>query len=400
MKTYIIGIGMNGEDTITREGERCIRNAEILIGAKRMLAPFQMLGKTMFCTYRTDEILRIIQENPGKTIAVLMSGDCGFYSGAKQLAEKLAYAEIVCGISSPIYLCSKTGLDWEEMQFFSLHGKEENIAVNVKLHRRCFFLLGGRLTAKDVCRKLCDYGLSDAAIYIGENLGYENEHITTGTAKDLVSLETSDLCVLIAENKAALQYVPSCIRDDAFIRGNVPMTKAEIRSLCVAKLHIRSGDICFDCGCGTGSVAVEMAYRCPDGRVYGFDVNAEAVELTKQNSIQFGCDNLVSLHGDTTEQILAHPEIVPDKAFIGGSGGKLRELVTLLMERNPEIRLVLTAVTLETLHQATVVLDELGAESTVSQISVVHTRRVGASTMMQAQNPVFIIEGKRKCEES
>lgn len=400
MKTYIVGIGMNGRNTLTKECENIIENADILIGAKRMLEPFLHLNKKFFCTYAADEIVSIINENSDKNTAVLMSGDCGFFSGAKKLSALLGdSAEIVCGISSPVYFCSKIGLNWEKMKFISLHGHDDNIAVNVKMNRLCFFLLGGSATPSDICSKLCQYEMGNALIYIGENLGYENEKITKGTASELISYVSDKLCVLIAENNKYLDYIPSCISDDEFIRNTVPMTKSEIRSIAVSKLNIRSTDICFDCGCGTGSVSVEMAYRCPDGKVYGFDVNNDAVNLTMQNSFKFGCDNIMAEHGDSVELIKSYADTIPDKAFIGGTKGGMNELVKLLSEKNPKIKLVITAVTIETLNNAMAVLDELDAEINVSQISVVHTEKIGNSTMFNAQNPVFIIEGEMKCEE-
>lgn len=400
MKAYIVGIGMDGRKTLTCEAEKIISESHILIGAKRMLEPFQHMEKELFCTYKTNEIVRIIHENSDKRIAVLMSGDCGFFSGAKKLFERLVGdIEIICGISSPVYFCSKIGLSWEKMKLVSLHGNDAEIAVNVKLNRYCFFLLGGEVTPSDICKRLCRYGLSDTEIYIGENLGMENEKITKGTAKELESCVADKLCVLIAENSDYIGYTPSGIPDDEFIRESVPMTKSEVRSLVVSKLNICFSDICVDCGCGTGSVSVEMAYRCPDGKVYGFDVNSDAVELTKKNSFKFGCDNISARLGDSAEILKSHSEIIPDKAFIGGTKGGMNGLVKLLFARNPKIKLVITAVTLETLSNALAVLDELGADTNVSQISVVRTKKVGNSTMLDAQNPVFIIEGELKCEE-
>ena len=111
MKIYIVGIGMDGEKTLTAEAERAITEADVLIGAERMLAPFAVAGKAMFTEYRGEEIARYINENKPASAAVLMSGDCGFFSGAKKLTELLSdYSpEIISGISSPVYLCSKLG---------------------------------------------------------------------------------------------------------------------------------------------------------------------------------------------------------------------------------------------------------------------------------------------------
>lgn len=396
MKVYIAGTGMDGKNTLTRECEKAVESADILIGARRMLEPFASSGKECFCTYDTDEIVRRINEEPEKNITVLMSGDCGFYSGAKKLSEMLGErTEIISGISSPVYFCSKTGLSWENMKFISLHGKDDNAAVYVKLNRYCFFLLGGKTAPADICRKLCQYGMKDVRVCIGENLGYDSEKITKGTAAELSGYQSEKLCVMTAENPDHLAYIPCGIADDEFIRTTVPMTKSEIRSAAVSKLNICSSDICLDAGCGTGSVSVEMAYRCPEGRVYGCDIKQEAAELTLKNSMKFGCDNISAETGDTAEYLKDHKELIFDKAFIGGSGGRLGEIIGLLYERNPKVRTVITAVTLETLNSAVKELENAGAEISVTQISVTRTRKAGRSTMFDALNPVFIIEGAR-----
>ena len=90
MKIYIVGIGMEGVKTLTKDAEKAVCEAEVLIGAERMLAPFSAYGKTEFMEYRSEEIVRYLQENKPSSAAVLMSGDCGFFSGAKRLSEQLS----------------------------------------------------------------------------------------------------------------------------------------------------------------------------------------------------------------------------------------------------------------------------------------------------------------------
>lgn len=397
MKVWIAGTGMEGRNTITGECEKAVAASDILIGAGRVLEAFADSGKQLYTTWDTSETVRIISENPDKNITVLMSGDCGFFSGAKKLSEMLgSRAEVICGISSPAYFCSKTGHSYEKMRFVSLHGRDDNIAVNVLMNRYCFFLLGGEITPADICRRLCTFGMGNVKIYIGENLGYENEKISSGTADKLSSYEADKLCVMITDNPGCLRFIPSGISDDEFIRKSVPMTKSEVRASAVSKLNICSDDICLDIGCGTGSVSVEMAFRCPEGRVCSFDIKEEAAELTAQNSRKFGLDNIFTETGDAAELLKLHTELRPDKVFIGGSGGRLAEIINLLFERNPEVKTVITAVTLETLNLASKALEAAGASAEITQIAVTRVEKSGKSSMLRAQNPVFIICGEKR----
>ena len=112
MKIYIVGTGMDGEKTLNREAENAISEAKLLIGAKRILQPFKAYEKELFVSYDPREIAEKLNSCTYETAAVLMSGDCGFFSGAKKLFPLLEAHDvyIVAGISSAAYFCSKLGI--------------------------------------------------------------------------------------------------------------------------------------------------------------------------------------------------------------------------------------------------------------------------------------------------
>ncbi|MGN1087443.1 MAG: precorrin-6y C5,15-methyltransferase (decarboxylating) subunit CbiE, partial [Porcipelethomonas sp.] len=185
-KIYIVGTGMDGDLTLTREGEEAIRNADLLIGAERMLKPFESIEKPCLCEYKSEIIADCIKKSEYEKFAVLMSGDCGFYSGAQKLLLLLndMETEVICGISSPVYFCSKIKIPWQDMHFSSLHGRNANAARLVSRYEKNFFLLGGNLTVSQLCQKFCDYALENVTVFIGENLSTEKERIFSGNARD------------------------------------------------------------------------------------------------------------------------------------------------------------------------------------------------------------------------
>ena len=390
-KIYIIATGMNGYDTMTTQAIAKVRECELLIGAKRMLAFFSDLEKESFVSYRYDEICEKIQKSAYTKIGILMSGDCGFFSGAEKLSEYLKNntVEILCGISSPIYFCAKLKMKWEDMVFVSLHGRNANIISNIARNKKTFFLLGGEIKAEHICKMMCDYGIENLTVHIGENLAMENERIVSDTAKNLQHIHTDTLCVMIVENPYDETYVRTNIPDSEFIRDKIPMTKSEIRSICVAKLNIESDDICWDIGCGTGSVAVEMAMRCFNGKVCAVDKNELAVSLTEQNKYHFQCDNIEIFSGEVTKFIPSLP--MPDCVFIGGSSGKLEELIRMILERNPFAKIMVTAVSLETLSESIRIFENFGKTPEIMQIAVTRTKKIGTHTMLSAENPIFLI---------
>lgn len=394
MKVYIVGTGADGKITLTKEAEKAIENAGLLIGAERMLKPFSRSGKELYVTYRPQDIADKLDSCKYDAAAVLMSGDCGFFSGARKLLPLISYHDvrIISGISSVSYFCSRLGLSYEDMKFVTLHGKKSNIAVNVMLNERCFFLLGGEVTAAEVCRKLCFFGLSDVNVYIGTDLGYESETVMTGKAGGFLDAETGGLSVMITENSSALRCIPSGIDDERFIRRSVPMTKSEVRCIAVSKLGICRDSVVWDIGCGTGSVSVEAAYRCPDGRVFSFDKNPEAVELTEENARIHGCDNIIVKEGNCPGA-LADAD-APDKVFIGGSSGDMSGIFEAVFAKNPSADIVVTAVSLETLQDSVSCFERYGTAPEILQIAAARTKKLGTHTMLQAQNPVFIICGR------
>lgn len=395
-KISIIGIGMNGISTLTKEAEKAVHDAELLIGASRMLEPFKHLKKHFYMEYQSAEIARYIGESSANKIAVLMSGDCGFFSGAEKLKELLSEFEtkIICGISSPVYFCSKLGLSWNDMHFVSLHGKSGNISRIASAHEKVFFLLGGNHDAAGVCRRLCQYGLGKVTVYIGENLGYPDEKISSGSAESFSEYKAAGLSVMITVNKDYEKFLRTSIPDKEFIRGRIPMTKSEVRGSVVSKLEIRKDDICWDIGSGTGSVSVEMAMRCEKGKVYAVEKKAEAAELTRQNSRKFHCDNIEVINSYAAEALERLP--VPDCIFIGGSGGELKEIICGAYQKNRNVRIAVTAVTVESLSRCTEIFNELGLEADISQLAVTRTEKAGSYTMFRAENPVFIITSSGK----
>ena len=175
------------------------------------------------------------------------------------------------------------------------------------------------------------------------------------------------------------------------------MTKAEVRSCAVASLNIPHDGICWDIGCGTGSVSVEMAYRCPQGTVYSFDKNEDAIVLTWDNTRRFFCDNVKVLFGNCPECLEEKP--VPDAVFIGGSTGKISDIISLVYRKNDKANITATAVSVETLAEATDAFRNAGRECSITQIAVTRMKKVGSYTMPDAMNPVWIISGGKKCSE-
>jgi len=195
-------------------------------------------------------------------------------------------------------------------------------------------------------------------------------------------------------NKQPEQFTAG-IPDSEFIRGDVPMTKEEIRVLSLSKLRLTVGDCLLDVGAGTGSVSIEMARLLPESTVYAVEQKAKALELIRQNALKFETPNIKMIEGKAPDALANLSGV--NKIFIGGSGGNLKEIIEWV-ERNCQrgSRLVINAVSLNTLVDARQLLDT-SAFSTpeIIQVSINRIEKLGNAEMFRAQSPIFIISTKR-----
>lgn len=393
-KIYLIGIGMGSAGSMTREGLEHIMNCDCVIGARRVIETISHLDKSFYCTYQPDEIVGYINEHREmETIAVIYSGDIGFYSGAKKLMEKLDDSHeivVVPGVSSVVYLAARLRTSWEDAALVSMHGRDQNYIHAIVHNRKTFVLLGDSKSSEEFCRKVKMYGLNDLKIWIGTNLSYENEQVIEKTAADVQPEDISGLTVVMVLNDSPDTRLRRHIEDDQFIRGAVPMTKSEIRSIILGKLQLTEDAVLYDIGAGTGSVSIEAALTGPGIRVLAIEQKPEAVELIRENCRKFYTDGVRVISG-TAPEVLVGLES-PTHVFIGGSSGNLIEILACVKRKNQAVRIVITAISLETVKM---ILDAeeqgLLKNPEIVQVTAAKSRVLGTYHMMTGQNPVYIV---------
>ena len=167
------------------------------------------------------------------------------------------------------------------------------------------------------------------------------------------------------------------------------MTKSEVRAVTLSKLRLTKDALCWDVGAGTGSVSLEMAEVCEDGQVYAIERKPEACELIEQNKKHLGVTNVTVVPGLAPDALKDLP--TPTHVFIGGSGGELRDIMALALEKNPTVRLVVNTVTAETFAVALDAVKILPVKDVeIVELSVSRGRRLGGYHLMTAQNPVYL----------
>lgn len=397
MNVTLIGMGSGQPENLTLQGLAALRQADLILGARRLLAVLPAgCTENRAAAYRPDEVAELLQTSGAENAVLVYSGDTGFYSGASSMLEKLealgVRARVLPGLSSIQLLAAALGRPWQEWNLVSAHGRTCDPVAECMQGRPTFFLTGGSEDPATLCAQLAAEGFGDVQGVVGQCLGTPEEKLFRGSVKELAAGRFNSLSVLLVEAAEVLPRRAPGLPDEAFERGDVPMTKQEVRAAVLAKLAVRPEDILWDVGAGTGSVSVELALAAPRGRVYAVECRPEGCALIKANREKFRTWNLVLVEGLAPAALSDLP--APDAVFIGGSKGSLAAIVDAALDKNPDARICVSAIALESLSAAVAALTAKGRTVQVSQIAVSRAKAVGGLHLMMAQNPIYLITGE------
>lgn len=427
MSIRLIGCGMGSKGQLTDSAREFIDSADIILGAKRLIEPYQArIEKKAF--YLAEDIIPYLEKieksitngqdessyryfsNDELRIAVLFSGDTGFYSGAYKLYQALSNAsdkniinadiEIMPGISSVSYLAALLHETWENASIISLHGRKDTevwkreVYEAVRTNNKTFILLSNAGDLKNIFAELKDRNLNKCVIYAGYQMSYENEEIirlTTDTNMEDLK-EGLYTCLIINSNptnKVTDTGMNIYLKDEEFNRGKAPMTKEEVRCLSIAKLKIDEASVVYDIGSGTGSMAIQMAAASKNRKVYAIEKNPEAIGLIKDNCRRFGVSNVIVTEG---EALSVMDELdVPTHAFIGGNGGSMKDILKKLYEKNPHMSVVINAVSTETMQLCLEIeKDYMTKDFSMVCVGITRLNQVGGHHLMRSENPIWI----------
>ena len=404
-KVTIIGAGPGNPDLLSRAALDAIDIADVVIGAHRALAGIDVPPDVVRCELvKTADIVAALTDAASwQRAVVVMTGDVGLFSGARRLVEALSGGaqvdvRIIPGISSASYLAARLARPWQDWRFASAHGVACDIVAEAERAGELFLATSGGEDPSRLSGELVQAGFGDARVTVAERLSYPDERITCATASEIAGQTFDDLNVMLIEfaggaASSRWPYASSGIPDELFIRGDVPMTKQEVRAVALAKLRLTATDTVWDVGAGTGSVSIEAALVARAGSVWAVERNAAGVRLIRENADAFGCGNVHAVPGVAPEALAKLP--VPDAVFVGGSAGELPSIVEAALEKNSQVRLCVPCVTVETLTEACALLSGSrfnGFEA--CQVSAARAEAVGSHHLMKAQNPVFLVSAR------
>jgi precorrin-6Y C5,15-methyltransferase (decarboxylating) len=411
----VIGIGTDGPEGLSAElGER-IRRADFVAGGERHLAYFlELRGERFVIKDNVAALLEALrQRHPAKRCVVLASGDPLFFGIGATLVPR--FGELLRfepALSSMQLAFARAAMPWQDAKLASVHGRDLRATLLPLLGQPIIglFTQDGK-TPADVAVFFQQYDLHDYEAWVGENLGSDDERVTRWP--DLHALASQGflpLNYLILRRSAEAQpawaqtmryraLVPG-VPDEAFLRpadGPEVMTRQEVRAVVVSKLlgELQSGDVIWDIGAGLGTVAIECAVLRPQAEVVAVERDPVRRDLLRQNRLRFGAYNIRVVAGSAPEDLRGERQ-VPRLIFLGGSGGKLAEILDLAGERLMHGgRLVGAFVTLEHLALTLEKLRHWQWPCDVSEINVSRSDPLAGLTGLKPQRGVFVVAADR-----
>jgi len=393
----LVSCGLN-EKTLTDVQKDAVSRADLLLGGVRLLDMFpSFCGEKIPLKSNIKTVLQnVFTRMPGREIVILGSGDALFF-GIGALVAKLAKGidvEYIPNISSVQAGAAKLGISWNQMAFYSVHGRSQRLPLyRISRNASTAILCDHSRTPAVISEEMIafDASFGEISAAIVTNLGLENEHIIKCKICEVSKLYKSNsakLAILyILDSTVGAKPLPLGMNDCEFRKDNNCITHAEVRAVVLSKLRI-SGGVLWDLGAGSGSVGIEAALLNPDIQVFAVEKNLSRCNNIKENIIKHSVSNIEVVQGDILENlsILASP----DRIFIGGGGADINTIIKKSLEQLlPEGYLVLTAVMEETINCVYHEFKDMIAE--MIELDVRRTKPLGSGSRMISDTPVRII---------
>jgi len=396
----VVGLGM-GPDDLTPQARKIIAAAEVLVGGRRHLGYFPdhpadkvVLGKDV------RRVLAGLREAAAtRRVVVLASGDPNFYGIGPLAATVLGpeAVEVHPNVSAVQAAAARLKLPWQEASVVSLHGRgDAALAAAVRQAPTVFVYTDRTHTPAWIARWLLTRGLTGARLAVLEDLGQDGERVRLLDPAAAAQTEFADLNLVVIMQEAAPEAAPLLLGlDEAALEHEAGLiTKAEVRAVGLAKLHLQPGQVLWDVGAGSGSVSLEASLLLGDGRIYAVeDKPARAVQM-EVNRRKFRVWNLEIVGGRAPEALAGLPD--PDRVWVGGGGAGLPEILAAAGGRlKPGGRMVVSAALLASVETARGFMAGRGWDHEVCQVQISRSRRLGGDEYLQALNPVWLITGQK-----
>jgi precorrin-6Y C5,15-methyltransferase (decarboxylating) len=405
-KVYIIGVAPGGVSSLRPEARRLVDRADLVFGGSRLLDMFPSLpGEKITITKDLTRVTDTIKSNLGrKRIVVLASGDPNFYGIASYLTAKLGrdIVEVMPNVSAMQIAFARIKESWEDAALVSVHGRPiEDIVSTVRSNHKIGIFTDDEHTPGEIARVLLENRVTGYQAYVCQNLGEKDEAVIKTDLRGLRERNFAPLStVILLKDKPKGPTRPSRPRylgipDEEFQqrgpKGGL-ITKQEVRAVSLAKMALTDESVLWDIGAGSGAVSIEASFLVSKGLIYAIEKNDADVAIIKRNIRKFRASNVAVVPTFAPDNLDKLPD--PTTVFIGGSGGRMEEILDLVCRRlRPGGRIVINIVVLENLRVAVDALRARGFTPGVTLVNAARSADVMELTRLEALNPVFVVTG-------
>jgi precorrin-6Y C5,15-methyltransferase (decarboxylating) len=383
-----------------------LAEADLVVGGKRLLAacPDTLIPEGAHRLALTGPLKPIIEAvrrtaRKGRKVVVLADGDPLFFGIGKRLGEELGRENLAVepSLSTVQLAAARLALPWQDMDFVSLHGREDFSPLYAALVRADLIAVftDAVNTPAEVARALLERGADCFSMTVLENLGAPDEQIRPLALPDTWGMEFSPLNLVVLER----QYPPEIslslgIPDHFYLHQKNLITKLPVRAAGLAHLGVAPDSTVWDLGAGCGSVSIEASHLARRGRVFAVERNKTRAAMIRENIRRTGAWLVDVVLGEMPGALDGLPE--PDRIFIGGGLGGESNQDTALLETacrklKPRGRVVVHCILLDSLHAAKDHFQSLGWHFGVTQLQASATDSLAGDLRFKAQNPVFVL---------
>jgi precorrin-6Y C5,15-methyltransferase (decarboxylating) len=414
----VIGMGHDGPAGLSPEAHDHIARAEVLAGGVRHLAFFPEWNgeKIVFDTDLPRRIAQLRECAAQRKTVVLASGDPLFYGIGSLLVEAFPREQLLFlpHLSSVQLAFARLKMPWDDACIVSLHGRHMQTLIPALRRRedKIAVFTDARNSPAAIGAFLGEIGCAtEYQAWVCEDLGGPTERITFWMPSELEHETFSPLNIVILLRGRDAERPGRAFPRGAWERGEwlgIPdqmlryrtrrgelVTRREIRLLSLCYLELRSHDVFWDVGAGSGSVSIEAACFNPSIKIFAVEKDEEAYQNLEANIRTFGASSIHPITGIAPDAFGNLPD--PDAVFIGGSGGRLEAILAAALERlKPGGRLVINCITLDNLARGWNWLRDHGAQPQATSVQLAHSRPLGDLHCLEPDKPLFILQARKQ----
>ncbi|MBU0701700.1 precorrin-6y C5,15-methyltransferase (decarboxylating) subunit CbiE [bacterium] len=416
IKLYVMGIGYKPLDKRARE---IILDCKVILASNRLIEvlrdydEFDMVKDRIKVINNVDETIDYIKSAIShQPIVLLASGDPMFFGIGRRAIKEFGkdMVEILPDLSSIQMAFSRIKEPWDDAFLISLHGgpdpeKRRRLPYDIKdiplllqQQHKMAILTDKQNNPSEIAKAINSSPVThypSLILYVCERLGYADEKITQGTPEEIAGMTFSEPNVVIIKSIVNSQQssVRFGLKEAEISHSKGLITKDEVRAVTIHRLRLPLEGVFWDIGAGSGSVSIEAARLYPQLNIFAVEKNKEQINHIRENKKRFNALNIEIISGEAPDALINLP--TPDRVFIGGSSGRLKEMIVLIKQKMVSGIIVINATTIETLSESIQCLENNRFNVDASEVSVARSKVINGKKHLNALNPIFIISGEK-----